>query len=219
MRLVDATGAEAVTVQALLFDMDGTLVDSAMSIERVWLAFARRHVLDPVAVLTALPGRTAPDIVAGLLGPEADVDAEVRWVRECESGRVDGIRAIRGAARLLAALPAQRWAIVTSATRTMMELRLEAAGLPLPAFAVCAEDVRAGKPDPEGFLSAARMLGADPGECLAFEDSTAGLEAIARAGASAVAVGATYPGARAVADLSRISVWPRENRVVVEFGT
>ncbi|MGW2722722.1 HAD-IA family hydrolase [Streptomyces sp. NPDC001492] len=215
------TSPRAVTARALLFDMDGTLVDSADSIDRVWREFAARHRLDPATVLAALPGRTAHDIVAGLL-PAAgspDVTAEVAWIRAREEGTADTVTEIPGARRLLTSLPAHTWAVVTSASRSMTERRLTAAGLPLPAVAVCADDVRAGKPDPEGFRAAARLLDVDIADCLLFEDSAPGLLAARRSGGTPVAVAAplTEPAAYRVDDLTAVTAHIQDGRVRLEF--
>ncbi|WP_316527968.1 HAD-IA family hydrolase [Kitasatospora brasiliensis] len=211
----------AVTARALLFDMDGTLVDSAASIDRVWREFAARHGLAPETVLAALPGRTARDIVAGCL-PEADGDtvaAEVARIREREEAATDAVAEIPGARRLLTSLPADAWAVVTSASRTMTERRLAAAGLPLPEVAVCAGDVQAGKPDPEGFRTAARLLGVDIADCLLFEDSAPGLLAARRSGGTAVAVAAPAEEAAPyrVDDLTAVSAHPGDGRIRVEI--
>lgn len=211
----------AVTARALLFDMDGTLVDSAESIDRVWREFAARHRLDPATVLAALPGRTAHDIVAGLL-PAADlsdVGAEVAWIREREEATADTVTEIPGARRLLTSLPERTWAVVTSASRTMTERRLTAAGLPLPAVAVCADDVRAGKPDPEGFCAAARLLDVDIADCLLFEDSAPGLLAAHRSGGTPVAVAApdTEPAPYRVDDLTAVTAHVSNGRIRLEI--
>ncbi|MGN9759886.1 HAD-IA family hydrolase [Streptomyces sp. SD31] len=215
------TSLRAVTARALLFDMDGTLVDSAASIDRVWREFAARHRLDPVTVLAALPGRTAHDIVAGLL-PAAGfstVTAEVAWIRAREEATADTVTEIPGAGRLLASLPADAWAVVTSASRTMTERRLTAAGLPLPAVAVCADDVRAGKPDPEGFCAAARLLDVDIVDCLLFEDSAPGLLAARRSGGTPVAVAApaAEPAPYRVDDLTAVTAHVQDGRIRLEI--
>lgn len=215
------TSPRAVTAGALLFDMDGTLVDSAASIDRVWGEFAARHRLDPATVLAALPGRTAHDIVAGLLPAAgfATVTDEVASIRAREEATADTVTEIPGARRLLTALPAHTWAVVTSASRTMMERRLTAAALPLPAVAVCADDVRAGKPDPEGFRAAARLLGVDIADCLLFEDSAPGLLAAHRSGGTPVAVAA--PAAEAapyrVDDLTAVTAQVQDGRIRLEI--
>jgi len=215
------TSPHAVTARALLFDMDGTLVDSAASIDRVWREFAARHRLDPATVLAALPGRTAHDIVAGLLpaaGP-SDVTAEVARIRAREEATADTVTEIPGARRLLTSLPAHTWAVVTSASRTMTGRRLAAAGLPLPAVTVCADDVRSGKPDPEGFRTAAHLLDVDITECLLFEDSAPGLLAAHRSGGTPVAVAApaTEPAPYRVDDLTAVTAHTRDGRIHLEI--
>ncbi|MET8544672.1 HAD-IA family hydrolase [Kitasatospora sp. NPDC004799] len=215
------TAPGAVTARALLFDMDGTLVDSADSIDRVWREFADRNRLPHDTVLAALPGRTAQDIVAECL-PTADgptLAAEVAWIRDREEAGADAVAEIPGARRLLTSLPAHAWALVTSASRTMAERRLTAAGLPLPEVAVCAGDVRAGKPDPEGFLAAARLLGVDIADCLLFEDSAPGLLAARRSGGTAVAVAAPAdePAPYRVDDLTAVTAHVRRDGIRVEI--
>lgn len=216
------TSPHTLTAGALLFDMDGTLVDSADSIDRVWREFAARHGLDAGDVLAALPGRTAHDIVAGLLPAAApsDVTAEVGWIRAREEATADSVTEIRGARRLLTSLPAHSWAVVTSASRTMTERRLTAAGLPLPAVAVCADDVRAGKPDPEGFRTAALLLDADIADCLLFEDSAPGLLAARRSGGTPVAVAASVaePVPYRVDDLTAVTAHVRDGRIHLAIG-
>lgn len=183
------TTTETVTARALLFDMDGTLVDSRASIEAVWFEFADRHGIERARVAEVLPGRIASDIIAAVLGTTADVASELAWIKRCENLNSTPVHAISGASEFLSSVPADRWAVVTAAPRAMMIRRLHAAGLPIPAVAVCAEDVNAGKPDPEGFLAAAAQLGVPIGSCIVFEDSSAGMSAASRAGAVCIAIG------------------------------
>lgn len=183
----------SITAHALLFDMDGTLVDSHASIEAVWFAFADRHGVDRATVAEALPGRVASDIIVRVLGSGVDVEAELRWIRLQESRNEIAATAVPGSSEFLASVPAHRWAVVTSAPRAMMVRRLTEAGLDVPRVAVTAEDVRVGKPHPEGFLSAAAQLGFAIESCVAFEDSTSGMNAAANAGARCIAIG-SEPG-------------------------
>ncbi|WP_036527859.1 HAD-IA family hydrolase [Nocardia sp. CNY236] len=203
--------------EALLFDMDGTLVDSAAAIDAVWLQFAARHGISPDAVRAALPGRVARDIISMVLPAGGDLDAELAWLRTLEESPVPNVTEIPGARRLLAGLPARRWAVVTSASRAMARRRLAAAGLPQPAVLICSEDVRAGKPDPEGFLAAAAGLGAGIDRCVAFEDSPTGLDAARRSGAIPVAVGGGA-AAYAVTDLTRVTVRVAGSRLEVQVS-
>ncbi|QAY68750.1 nitroreductase/quinone reductase family protein [Xylanimonas protaetiae] len=194
-------GRTELDVEAILFDMDGTLVDSEESINAVWTAFALRHGLDPEQVVAGVHGRTGSEIIADhVTDPEVAAVERRRMVEE-QADAADVVREVAGASRLLRALPRAAWAIVTAAPRCIAIRRIAAAGLPMPDVLVSAEDVPRGKPDPEGFLHAARALGATPERCLVLEDSPAGIEAGARAGATVVQVGAPDGGAVHGADL------------------
>lgn len=198
---------------AVLFDMDGTLLTSIPAVERAWTAWAQRVGVDPGAVLAWLHGRTAADTITHFAPPGCDIAAEVAWLDARECADLDGIAAIPGAAALLADLPAGAWAVVTSANRALARARLAAAGLPLPQVLVSCNDVQRGKPDPEGFVLAARQLGADPAACLVFEDTGAGLRAGLAAGARAVQVRGTDsagvpPGLPAISDYLGLALHP-----------
>jgi sugar-phosphatase len=175
---------------ALLFDMDGTLVTSIASVERVWSAWARKHGLEVASFLQRIHGIQALEVVRREHLPGVDPVREADDLARAELEDLDGTQAIAGAAALLARLPVDRWAIVTSAQRRLAIARLEAAGLPLPQVLICAEDVARSKPAPDGFLLAARRLGVDPARCVVFEDSPAGVAAGAAAGATVVVIGA-----------------------------
>jgi sugar-phosphatase len=175
---------------ALLFDMDGTLVTSIASVERVWSAWARKHGLEVASFLQRIHGIQALEVVRREHLPGVDPVREADDLARAELEDMDGTQAIAGAAALLARLPVDRWAIVTSAQRRLAIARLEAAGLPLPQVLICAEDVARSKPAPDGFLLAARRLGVDPARCVVFEDSPAGVAAGAAAGATVVVIGA-----------------------------
>lgn len=177
---------------ALLFDMDGTLLSSIESAERVWTAWALRHGLDVAAFLPTIHGVRAVETIRrqGLAGVDAEAEAAQLTIEEMAD--MDGVRPIGGVVSFLASLPADRWAIVTSAPRALALLRLEAAGLPVPAVFVTAEDVTNGKPRPDCYQLAARMLGVAAEDCLVFEDAPAGIEAGERAGAAVLVIRATH---------------------------
>ncbi|KMS78686.1 hypothetical protein ACH49_14700 [Streptomyces leeuwenhoekii] len=178
-----------VTAQALLFDMDGTLVDSSAAVERTWRRFSARHGLDPAVVLAGAHGQRTAETVAEHAPPGTDVAAETAWLVAQDLADTRGTVALPGAAELLAQLPGDRWALVTSAGRELAERRMAAAGLPLPEVVVTADDVRRGKPDPEGYLRAAARLGVDPRATVVFEDAELGLRAGRAAGGWTVVVG------------------------------
>jgi sugar-phosphatase len=177
---------------AFLFDMDGTLLTSVASAERAWSTWARGHGLDPADVLAVMHGVRAVETVKRFAPARADIEAETRAITELEIADVADIQEIPGAAAFLASLPAGSWALVTSASRRLAEVRLAAAGMALPPVMICAEDVTQGKPAPDCFLAGARKLGVEIGDCLVFEDAHAGFAAAKAAGADAVAITATH---------------------------
>jgi len=179
--------------KAVLFDMDGTLLDSHVAVERVWRGWAAEHGRDSAPIMKVSHGRRTIDTVRAFDIPGLDVEAEVRKIEAMEIADTEGIVAIPGAAELLARLPSDHWAIVTSASRALATRRLTAAGLPIPAFMINAEQVTQGKPDPEGYNKGASLLGTTADQCLVFEDAPAGIEAGRRAGSDVVAITAARP--------------------------
>jgi sugar-phosphatase len=177
---------------ALLFDMDGTIINSIAAAERVWIAWAERHGLDVAAFMPTMHGVRGIDTITRLALPGVDPAAEAEAILLAELEDVDGVVAIEGAAVFLAALPADRWAIVTSSPRRLALRRLAAAGLPVPAVLVTAEDVARGKPAPDCFLLAAGRLGQRIQDCLVFEDAPAGIQAAEAAGAAVAVVTVTH---------------------------
>ena len=177
---------------AFLFDMDGTILTSIIAAERVWTEWARRHGLDVDVFLPTIHGKRAEDTVRGVGLPDIDPVLEAQRITLAEIADVDGIEAIAGVAAFLATLPAERWAIVTSAPRALAEARIAAAGLPLPPVLVSADDVRRGKPAPDPFLLGAEKLGMLPEQCLVFEDTLAGLQSAEAAGMDSIVVTATH---------------------------
>ena len=177
---------------AFLFDMDGTVINSIPATERVWSAWARRHGLDVATFLPTMHGKRGIDTIRQLALPGVDAEAEARAIERAEIEDVDGVVAIAGAQRFLAALPAGRWGIVTSAPVALAKRRLSAAGLPLPQVIVTAEDVERGKPAPDGYRLGAERLGFAAADCLVFEDVPAGILAGESAGASVVVMTATH---------------------------
>jgi len=208
---------------AFLFDMDGTLLTSIAAAERVWTRWALRHGLDAEAFVPTIHGARAVDTVRRLALPGVDPEAEAARITLDEIEDVDGVTPIDGAAAFLAALPAGRWAIVTSAPRALAERRLQAAGLSAPVVMVTAEDVVDGKPDPSGYRLAAARLGVDARECLIFEDADTGIRAAEAAGADVLVITATHGGSvatphRAVRDFLALQVRTSGTRLRLADG-
>ncbi|MCJ2135414.1 HAD-IA family hydrolase [Methylobacterium sp. J-026] len=178
---------------AFLFDMDGTLISSIASAERVWSRWALAHSLDVARFLPTIHGVRSVETIRRLGLPGVDPEAEAAAIARAEMDDVGDVTEIPGARALVAALPQSRWAIVTSAPRALAERRLAAAGLPVPALMVAAEDVTRGKPAPDCFRQAAERLGVAAADSLIFEDAPAGIEAAEAAGAAVVVVTATHP--------------------------
>jgi mannitol-1-/sugar-/sorbitol-6-phosphatase len=172
---------------AFLFDMDGTLVNSTAVVDRVWRAWAARHGVAPEPLMAQLHGVRAIETVRRF-APLADAAAEAAALTQAEMDDLDGVVEIAGAVAFLARLPAARWALVTSAPRSLALRRLEAARIALPEVVVTGEDVIHGKPAPDCFLLAAERLGVDIADCLVWEDSPAGLAAADASGAAAVVI-------------------------------
>ncbi len=183
-------GEVTLSARALLFDMDGTLVDSRAVIARVLHSWAERHGLDRERVERLPHGQKTRDTIAGL-APHLDLMTEVAALDAAELGDLDGIVEVRGARALLDSLHPGQWALVTSADRELARLRLTAAGLPLPEVMISGESVARGKPDPEGYRMAADRLGVAPAECIVFEDAPAGIAAGLAAGMRVIGVATT----------------------------
>jgi len=178
---------------AFLFDMDGTLLDSSAVVNRVWLTWARRHGVDTQTLLASMHGVRAADTVRRFAGPTLDIAHETEWIAQAELNDIEGIVPIEGIGTFIQRLEPNDWAIVTSASLELATIRLRAAKLPLPRVLITAEDVRRGKPDPEGFLLAADRLGVRIDQCLVFEDSPAGVAAAKASGAHVAIVGGHVP--------------------------
>jgi sugar-phosphatase len=206
--------------KAILFDIDGTLVDSTPVVERSWRTWAQEYDVDAEDVMRVCHGRRTEDTVAEFVAPQQLAVAVAR-VQALELADFDGVTALPGARQLIEGLPRQRWAAVTSGERALMTARLEAARLPIPETMICAEDVAVGKPSPEGYLQAAAALGFDAGRCVVVEDAPAGIAAGRAAGARVLAVTTTHTAHQVasadviVADLSCLRATSTDDGVVL----
>ena len=174
-----------ISCQAILFDLDGVLIDSTPAVARVWRQWAIEHHFDPEAIVRIAHGRPSRTTIRELL-PNSNIDAEDREVERREIEGIEGVFLLPGAERRLNSLPLERWTIATSCTRPLAEVRLRAAGLPIPKKMNASSDVNNGKPHPEPYHKAAAALGYSASECIVVEDAPAGVRAGKAAGARVI---------------------------------
>jgi sugar-phosphatase len=177
---------------ALLFDLDGVLIDSTSCITRHWQEWAARHGLDLSAVMQAAHGVRTVETMR-LVAPHLDAEKEAERFTAGEIADTDGVVVIEGAPELLAGLPNDAWAVVTSGSAQLATARLRRAGLPVPSVLVTADDVRQGKPAPDPYLLGAARLGLPVDSCVAVEDSPAGIQAARAARMRVIGIAATHP--------------------------
>lgn len=179
---------QTIRCEAILFDLDGVLADSSAAIRQSWHRWAESHAIDPARVMAEAHGRRTRDTIA-VVAPDLDPAVEGEKVTALELEQNYLTRPFNGAHRLLAELNGLRpYAVVTSGQRVLATARLQQCGLPVPGVFVTADDVRDGKPSPEGYLQAARLLDVDPAGCVVVEDAPAGIQAAKTAGMMAIGV-------------------------------
>jgi sugar-phosphatase len=177
---------------AILFDLDGVLVDSTRSVARQWRLWAGENNIDPEKVLEIAHGRRTIEVVR-ILAPHLDAKAEESRIEKREADDIDGVAVMPGAAQLLKSIPDGRWCVVTSGTHYLATSRLRFAQLSIPRVLVAADDVQKGKPAPEPYLKGAQLLNANPTQCLVVEDAPAGIRSAHAGGMKAIALTSTYP--------------------------
>jgi sugar-phosphatase len=185
------SGPIRVTAEGILFDMDGVLVSSIGAAERNWRLWAKRYGVPDADEYVVPHGRRAIDIVR-MLRPDIDPKEGLRVIEDMEVADVADLRVLPGVKALLASLPQERWAIVTSAQRRLLLARLTAVGLPVPERVITGEMVERGKPDPEPYRRGAELLGFRPEECVVVEDAPSGVGAGKAAGCRVLAVLGTH---------------------------
>jgi mannitol-1-/sugar-/sorbitol-6-phosphatase len=178
--------------KGILFDMDGILVSSLESVERSWSKWAELRGVDPAVTCQTAHGRRAIETVA-IMRPDLDAEQELKVIEDIEVEDNDGLTVLPGVLDLLAALPPDRWTVVTSATERLALVRMGVGGVPLPQKLVAADFVTRGKPHPEPFLAGAALLGFAPHDCIVFEDSASGAKAGRAAGCTVVATTFSHP--------------------------
>lgn len=179
---------------AILFDLDGVLVDSTRSVERQWRIWAREQGIDEEKVMAVAHGVRAIEVIR-TVAPHFDAEAEVRKLESREAADHDGVTVMPGAADLVRSIPDGRWGVVTSGTRHLATARLRLAGIPVPKVMVAADDVTRGKPHPEPYLKGAELLGVNAAECLVIEDAPAGIRSAHAGGMKVIALTSTYRAA------------------------
>ena len=177
---------------AVLFDLDGVLVDSTAVVRQTWRRWADERGFDAERLIEFAHGRKAAETVRAV-APDLDPDSEVAALERAEAENIDGVLEVEGARELLSSLPPDAWTVVTSGTRSLARGRLVHLGLPVPERFVSADDVANGKPHPEAYLMGARTLSVSPGSCLVIEDAPSGVRAARAAGMRVVALATTYP--------------------------
>jgi sugar-phosphatase len=177
---------------AILFDLDGVLVDSTRSVERQWRIWSRERGIDEQKAVAIAHGVRALEVIR-TIAPHLDAEAEVSKLESLEAADHEGVAVMPGAANLVGSIPDDRWGVVTSGRRHLAAARLQFAGIPIPEVMVTAQDVANGKPHPEPYLKGAELLGVSPAECLVIEDAPAGIRSAHAGGMKVIALTSTYP--------------------------
>ena len=211
-----------ITVDAVLFDLDGTLADSTGSVDRSWRKLADRIGIDFDGMHGSYHGVPARQTLERLMAGStpAEIDEVNSWLADVEATDTDGVVAIAGAYAVLESLPLERWAIVTSGTRRLATGRIAAAGLPMPKELVTADDVSVGKPSPDPYILAAHRLGFEPKRCLVVEDAPAGVASGLASGAMVLGLRTTHSelGIPTVVDLTEVEMVMQGSRIRVSVN-
>jgi sugar-phosphatase len=208
---------------AILFDLDGVLVDSTRSVERQWRAWAREQGIDGDKVMAIAHGVRTIEVIRAV-APQLDAEAEVRKLESREAQDRDGVVAMPGAVELVRAIHEGRWCVVTSGTRLLASTRLRLFGIPVPKVMVTADDVANGKPHPAPYLKGAELLGMNPAECLVIEDAPAGIQSAHAAGMKVIGLASTYTASAlreadaVVEKLTQIRVGVGEGDLAISVG-
>ena len=180
---------------AILFDLDGVLVDSTRSVDRQWRLWAERKGVDGDKVIAIAHGVRTIEVIRHV-APHLDAEAEVREIESREADDTEGVEIMPGAADLVRSIPEGRWGVVTSGTRPLASARLRFGGMPVPKVLVTADDVVNGKPHPEPYLKGAEWLGVTPKDCLVIEDAPAGIQSARKGGMKVIGITSTYPASQ-----------------------
>jgi mannitol-1-/sugar-/sorbitol-6-phosphatase len=176
---------------AILFDLDGVLVDSTRAVDREWRAWAKRKGIDGDAIMAIAHGVRTVEVIRRV-APHLDAEAEAKKIENHEAHDREGVVVMPGAIDLVRSIPEGRWGVVTSGSRKLASTRMRFCGLPVPRVLVTADEVTHGKPDPEPYLKGAERMGLNPGECLVIEDAPAGIQSARAGGMNVIGLASTY---------------------------
>jgi mannitol-1-/sugar-/sorbitol-6-phosphatase len=176
---------------AILFDLDGVLLDSTRVVAAQYTRWALENGLDPVVVMHAAHGVRTIEVIQRV-APHLDAEAETRKIEQREAAADEVVR-MPGAVELVNSIPKGRWCVVTSGTRFLATTRMRRFGVTIPDILVTADDVKRGKPDPEPYLRGAELLKVNPADCVVVEDAPAGIQAAHAAGMKVISLPSTYP--------------------------
>jgi len=182
---------------AILFDLDGVLVDSTRAVDREWREWAQRKGVDGDAIMAIAHGVRTVEVIRRV-APHLDAEAEAAAIENHEANDQRGVTVMPGAVELVRSIPGGRWGVVTSGSRLLASNRLRYCGLPVPEVLVTSDDVTNGKPHPEPYLKGAERMGVAPAECLVVEDAPAGIQSARAGGESVIGLASTYPASKLV---------------------
>jgi sugar-phosphatase len=185
------------TCSAILFDLDGVLVDSTRAVDREWRAWAARKGVDGDAIMAIAHGVRTVEVIRRV-APHLDAELEASLIESEEAEDKEGVVVMPGAVELVSSIPDGRWGVVTSGSRLLASTRLEYCGIPLPRVVITSDDVTHGKPHPEPYLKGAEGLGFPPTDCLVIEDAPAGIQSGLSGGMKVVGITSTYAAAKLV---------------------
>jgi sugar-phosphatase len=185
------------TCSAILFDLDGVLVDSTRAVDREWRAWAARKGVDGDAIMAIAHGVRTVEVIRRV-APHLDAELEASLIESEEAEDKEGVVVMPGAVELVSSIPDGRWGVVTSGSRLLASTRLEYCGIPLPRVLITSDDVTHGKPHPEPYLKGAEGLGFGPADCLVIEDAPAGIQSGLGGGMKVVGITSTYAAEKLV---------------------
>jgi sugar-phosphatase len=185
------------TCSAILFDLDGVLVDSTRAVDREWRAWAARKGVDGDAIMAIAHGVRTVEVIRRV-APHLDAELEASLIESEEAEDKEGVVVMPGAVELVQSIPDGRWGVVTSGSRLLASTRLEYCGIPLPRVLITSDDVTHGKPHPEPYLKGAEGLGFGPADCLVIEDAPAGIQSGLSGGMKVVGITSTYAAEKLV---------------------